>query len=158
CGDATKIVTGEGRLHLVSVLDVASRRVLGFALGERRDAALAYGALAMAIAVRGGQAPRVVSPPDQGSGYPARSFQAACGRLGVTQSMGRPGSAPDNAVVESWHSTLEFELRAVEHFPTKAAARAKVAAWIEDYNTRRRHSACQMMSPASYEKTLRSEE
>jgi transposase InsO family protein len=86
--------------------------------------------------------------------YTARSFQAACGRLGVTQSMGRPGSALDNAVIESWHSTLEFELRSVEHFATKAAARAKVAAWIEDYNTCRQHSACQMMSPVDYEKTL----
>jgi transposase InsO family protein len=153
-GDGTQIVTDEGRLHLVSVLDVASRRVLGFALGERHDAALAYGALAMAIMVRGGQAPGVVFHTDQGSEYTARSFQAACQRLGVTQSMGRPGSALDNAVIESWHSTLEFELRSVEHFATKQAARAKVAAWIEDYNTCRRHSACQMMSPVNYEKTL----
>jgi transposase InsO family protein len=90
-GDGTQIATGEGRLHLVSVLDVASRRVLGFALGERHDAVLAYGALAMAIAVRGGQVPGVVFHTDQGSEYTARSFQAACGRLGVTQSMGRPG-------------------------------------------------------------------
>ena len=60
----------------------------------------------------------------------------------------------DNAVIESWHSTLESGLRAVEHFATKAAARAKVAAWIEDYTTCRRHSACQMMPPATYEKTL----
>jgi putative transposase len=153
-GDGTLIATDEGRLHLVSVLDVASRRVLGFALGERHDAALAYGALAMAIAVRGGQVPGVVFHTDQGSEYTARSFQAACQRLGVTQSMGRPGSALDNAVIESWHSTLEFELRQVEHFPTKQAARAKIAAWIEDYNTRRRHSACQMMPPVIYEKTL----
>ena len=153
-GDGTQIATDEGRLHLVSVLDVASRRVLGFALGERHDAALAYGALAMAIAVRGGQVPGVVFHTDQGSEYTARSFQAACGRLGVTQSMGRPGSALDNAVIESWHSTLEFELRSVEHFATKKAARAKVAAWIKDYNTNRRHSACQMMSPVTYEKTL----
>ena len=51
-----------------------------------------------------------------------------CGRLSVTQSMGRPGSALDNAVIESWHSTLEFELRRVQHFTTKAQARAKVAA------------------------------
>ena len=153
-GDGTLIGTEEGRLHLVSVLDVASRRVLGFALGERHDAALAYGALAMAIAVRGGQVPGVVFHTDQGSEYTARSFQAACGRLGVTQSMGRPGSALDNAVIESWHSTLEFELRQVEHFTTRAQARAKVAAWIEDYNTRRRHSACQMMPPVTYEKTL----
>jgi putative transposase len=128
--------------------------VLGFALGERHDAALAYGSLAMAIAVRGGQVPGVVFHTDGGSEYTARSFQAACQRLGVTQSMGRPGSALDNAVIESWHSTLEFELRSVEHFATKAAARAKVAAWIEDYNTRRRHSACQMMPPVTYEKTL----
>jgi putative transposase len=153
-GDGTQIATDEGKLHLVSVLDVASRRVLGFALGERHDAALAYGALAMAIAVRGGQVPGVVFHTDQGSEYTARSFQAACGRLGVTQSMGRPGSALDNAVIESWHSTVEFELRALEHFATKKAARAKVATWIEDYNTCRRHSACQMMPPVTYEKTL----
>ena len=153
-GDGTEIPTSEGKLHLVSVLDVASRRVLGFALGERHDAQLAYGALAMALAVRGGQAPGVIFHTDQGSEYTARSFQAACQRLGVQQSMGRPGSALDNAVIESWHSTLEFELRSVEHFTTKAAARAKVAAWIEDYNTCRRHSACQMMSPVNYERAL----
>jgi transposase InsO family protein len=153
-GDGTEIPTDEGKLYLDSVLDVASRRVLGFALGERHDAALAYGALAMAITVRGGQVPGVVFHTDQGSEYTARSFQAACQRLGVTQSMGRPGSALDNAVIESWHSTLEFELRRLEHFTTKAQGRAKVAAWIEDYNTHRRHSACQMLPPVTYEKTL----
>jgi len=96
----------------------------------------------------------VLQRPVELAEYTARSFQAACGRLGVTQSMGRPGSALDNAVIESWHSTLEFELRSVEHFTTKAAARAKVAAWIKDYNTCRRHSPCQMMPPLTYEKTL----
>ncbi len=60
----------------------------------------------------------------------------------------------DNAVIESWHSTLEFELRRLEHFTTKTQAQAKVAAWIEDYNTNRRHSSCQMMLPVTYEKTL----
>jgi putative transposase len=153
-GDGTEIGTGEGKLHLVSVLDMGSRRVLGFALGERHNAELAYGALAMAIAVRGGQVPGVVFHTDQGSEYTARSFQAACQRLGVTQSMGRPGSALDNAVIESWHSTLEFELRRLEHFATKAAARAGVAAWIEDYNTTRKHSALGMRSPIAYEQAL----
>lgn len=86
--------------------------------------------------------------------YTARLFRTACQRLGVQQSMGRPGSALDNAVIESWHSTLEFELRRAEHFATRAAARARVPAWIEDYNTRRRHSACQMMPPADFEKLL----
>jgi transposase InsO family protein len=153
-GDGTEIVTGEGKLHLVSVMDVASRRILGFTLGERHDAQLAYGALAMALAVRGGQVPGVIFHTDQGSEYTARLFRQACQRLGVTQSMGRPGSALDNAVIESWHSTLEFELRSAEHFTTRAAARGRVAAWIEDYNTNRRHSACQMMSPVNYERAL----
>jgi putative transposase len=66
--------------------------------------------------------------------------------------------AAANAVIESWHSTLEFELRALEHFATKAAARAQVAAWIDDYNRHRRHSALQMMSPVDYEKTLQAGE
>ena len=143
---------------MVSVLDVASRRVLGFALGERHDAHLAYGALAMAIMVRGGQVPGVVFHTDQGSEYTARSFQAACQRLGVTRSMGRPGSALDNAVIESWHSTLEFELRRVEHFATRAAARAGVAAWIEDYNHHRRHSSLGRVSPVDYERSLAGKE
>jgi transposase InsO family protein len=66
-GDGTEISTGEGKLYLASVLDMASRRVLGFALGEHHDAQLAYGALTMAVAVRGGQAPGVVFHTDQGS-------------------------------------------------------------------------------------------
>ena len=153
-GDGTEIPTDEGKLHLVSVMDAASRRILGFTLSERHNAQSAYGALAMAIAVRGGQVPGVIMHTDQGSEYTAGAFRAACQRLSVSQSMGRPGSALDNAVIESWHSTLEFELRRLEHFATRAAARTKVSAWIEDYNTNRRHSACQMMSPIRYEQTL----
>jgi putative transposase len=153
-GDGTEIRTGQGKLYLASVLDMASRRVLGFALGEHHDAQLAYGALAMAVAVRGGQVPGVIMHTDRGSEYTAGAFRAACDRLGACQSMGRPGSALDNAVIESWHSTLEFELRSVEHFATKAAARARVPAWIHEYNHTRRHSACQMMSPVDYERAL----
>ena len=153
-GDGTDIDTDEGKLYLDSVLDVGSRRVLGFALGEHHDAELAYGALAMAVAVRGGQVPGVIFHTDQGSEYTADLFRAACGRLSVCQSMGRPGSALDNAVIESWHSTLEFELRRIEHFATRAAARAAVAAWIEDYNYHRRHSALGRVSPVEYERSL----
>jgi transposase InsO family protein len=153
-GDGTEIPTGEGKLYLASVLDMASRRILGFALGEHHDAQLAYGALAMAVAVRGGQVPGVIMHTDQGSEYTAGLVRTACQRLSIRQSMGRPGSALDNAVIESWHSTLQFELRALEHFATKAAARARIPAWIDDYNHHRRHSALRMMSPADYEKTL----
>jgi putative transposase len=153
-GDGTEVPTGEGKLYLASVLDMASRRILGFALGEHHDAQLAYGALAMAVTVRGGQAPGVVFHTDQGSEYSARTVRVACERLGIRQSMGRPGSALDNAVIESWHSTLEWELRALESFATKAAARARISAWIDDYNHHRRHSALEMMSPVNYEKSL----
>jgi transposase InsO family protein len=150
-GDTTEIRTGEGTLHLASVLDMGSRRVVGFALSERHDAALAYGALAMAVAVRGGQVLGVIMHTDGGSEYTAGLFRAACGRLQIRQSMGRPGSALDNAVIEAWHSTLTFELRARETFATKAAARARVPTWIDEYNRERRHSACGMLSPVDYE-------
>jgi transposase InsO family protein len=153
-GDGTEIATGEGKLYLDSVLDMGSRRIVGFALGARHDASLAYGALAMAVAVRGGTVPGVVFHSDQGSEYTSGLFRQACERLGIAQSMGRPGSALDNAVIESWHSTLEFELRSLRTFATRAQARAAAAAWIEDYNAVRRHSALGMMSPAAYERSL----
>ena len=155
-GDGTEIKTSEGKLYLASVMDMASRRVLGFAAGEHHDAQLAYSALVMAVAVRGGQVPGVIMHTDRGSEleYTAGLVRQACARLGIVQSMGRPGSALDNAVIESWHSTLEFELRSVEHFPARAAARARVSAWIEDYNTKRRHSALGMMTPVRYEQAL----
>ncbi len=88
---------------------------------------------------------------DRGSEYTAGLFRSACERLGIRQSMGRPGSALDNAMIESWHSTLEWELRSAETFATRAQARARVAAWIEEYNTSRRHSACGMMAPVAWE-------
>jgi transposase InsO family protein len=153
-GDGTEIATAEGKLHLASVLDMASRRLLGFSLGEHHDAQLAYGALAMAVAVRGGAVPGVIMHTDQGSEYTAALFRQACGRLSIRQSMGRPGSALDNAVIESWHSTLEFELRSRETFATKAAARTRIAAWIEEYNHDRRHSSLGMRSPVDYELAL----
>jgi transposase InsO family protein len=157
-GDGTEIPTGEGKLSLASVMDAASRRILGFTLSGHHNAAMAYGALAMALATRGGPAPGVIMHTCQGSEYTAKAFRTACQRTGIAQSRGRPGSALDNAVIESWHSTVEFELRRAEHFATKATARAGVATWIEDHNTNRRHSACQMMPPARYEQVLAARE
>lgn len=155
-GDGTEIITDEGKLFLASVLDMASRRIVGFALSEHHDAELAYSAMAMAVALRGGRAAvaGVVLHTDQGSEYIAGSFRAACQRCGVTQSMGRVGSALDNAVIESWHSTLEFELRGLERFTTCTQARQRVGAWIEEYNRDRRHSALGMRSPIDYEGAL----
>jgi transposase InsO family protein len=150
-GDGTEIPTGQGKLYLASVLDIYSRRIVGFALGEHHDSALAYAASVMAVAVRGGAVDGVVLHTDGGSEYVAGSFRAACTRLGITQSMGRPGSALDNAAIESWHSTLTFELLDLEHFATKAQARHRAAAWIDDYNRDRRHSSLGMVSPIVFE-------
>ena len=94
-------------------------------------------------------------PPPEGVivGLRRRRRRPVCPLLDITQSMGRPGSALDNAVIESWHSTLEFELRRVEH-PTTTEARRRVAAWIDDYNRDHRHSSIGMISPIAYERSL----
>jgi putative transposase len=156
-GDGTEIVTDEGKLYLDSVLDMGSRRVVGFAMDSHHDAELARAALAMAVAVRGGKdaIAGVIMHTDQGSEYTARAFRDACERMGIKQSMGRVGSALDNAVIESWHSTLEFELRSQQRFTTKAEARTKIAAWIDEYNRDRKHSSIGMRSPIDYELAAR---
>jgi putative transposase len=154
CADLTEIPTDEGKLYLASVLDLAARRIPGFAMGEHHDAELATGALQMAVAVRGGDVAGVIFHTDKGSEFTASDFAAACDRLGVTQSMGRVGSCFDSAVIESWHSTLEFELLSRHRIATKAEARRAVARYIDTYNTTRRHSTCQMLSPAAYEALL----
>jgi putative transposase len=122
-------------------------------MSEHHDTDCAYGSLAMAVAVRGGTeaVAGAILHTDQGSEYTARRFRTACERIGIRQSMGRAGSALDNAVIESWHSTLEFELRSLQRFATRAEARIAVAAWIDDYNRHRRHSALQMKSPIDFE-------
>lgn len=153
CGDLPEVPTDEGKLYLASVLDLASRRIPGFAMGEHHDAELA-GALKTAAAVRGGDVSGVVFHFDKGSEYTASHFEEICDRLGVTQSMGRVGSCFDNAASESWHSTLEFELRSRRRFVTKAEARKEIARFIDCYNTTRRHSSCEMFSPVDYEQLL----
>ena len=136
------------------MLDLAARRIPGFAIGEHHDAELATGALQMAAAVRGGDVSGVIHHSDKGSEFTAADFAKACKRLGITQSMGRVGSCFDTAVIESWHSTLEFELLSRHRFVTKAEARRAVARYIDTYNATRRHSSCQMLSPVAYEKQL----
>jgi transposase InsO family protein len=152
-GDLTEIPTGEGRLYLACVIDLFSRRVVGFALGPRHDPDLARAALHVAVAVRGGNVAGVVFHTDQGGEYTGQVFRDACRRAGVTQSMGRTGSALDNAVAESFNSTLEFELLADHHFPSRAEARRAVAGWIDEYNQTRRHSTAGRMPPVVYERT-----
>jgi putative transposase len=102
-------------------------------------------------AVRGGSVAGVVFHTDQGGEYTGELFAHACRHAGVTQSMGRTGSALDNAAAESFNSTVEFELLRSNHFATREQARRAVAGWIDEYNTVRRHSTDQMLSPVDYE-------
>ena len=136
------------------MLDLGSRRLAGFALGEHHDSALARAALCMAAAVRGGDVAGVIFHTDKGGEYVGDLFARACATLGVTQSMGRVGSALDNAAAESWNSTLEHELLSRRHFATTDQARRQVAWFIDNYNHRRRHSSCEMLPPVAYEALL----
>lgn len=154
CGDLTEIPTGEGKLYLATVLDLGSRRLPGFAVGEHHDSELATAALYMAGAVRGGDITGVIFHSDRGGEYVGDLFATACSTLGVTQSMGRVGSALDNAAAESFNSTLEHELLSRNRFGTKDQARRAIARFIDVYNTRRRHSSCEMMPPVAYEQVL----
>ncbi|MFF4550601.1 IS3 family transposase [Streptomyces sp. NPDC001406] len=95
CGDMTEIVTGEGKLSLACVIDLFSRRLLGYAMGQRHDTELVVASLNMAAATRGGDVKGMIFHSDRGSEYQSRRFRRACQRLGVTQSMGRVGSCFD---------------------------------------------------------------
>jgi putative transposase len=143
--------TNEGVLYLATVLDLHSRRCVEFALGEHHDADQARAAFCVAIAVRGGSVAGVLFHTDQGGEYTGALFPDACRHAGVTQSMGRTGSALDNAAAESFNSTVEFELLRGNHFASREQARRAVAGWIDEYNTVRRHSTDQMRSPVDYE-------
>ena len=154
CGDLTEIPTEEGKLYLATVEDLASRRLPGFAIGSHHDAALAKAALCMAAAVRGGNIAGVIFHSDKGGEYSGDTFAKACDALGVVQSMGRVGSALDNAAAESFNSTLEWELLSRRRFATKTQARSEIAGFIDRYNHRRRHSSCEMQPPVIYEQIL----
>ena len=151
CGDLKIVDTLEGPLYLDSVEDLFSRRMLGFAMSEHPDAALARDALHMAVAVRGGDVAGVIFHSDKGSTYTADLFTRACTNLKIRQSMGRVGCALDNAAAESFFSTLEHELLTRHTYATRVDARRAVARWIDEiYNPRRRPSTCAMLSPIAY--------
>jgi putative transposase len=155
CGDLTEIVTDEGKLYQASVLDLFSRKCLGYAFSAHHDADVAEAALAMAIADRGGRVEGVIFHSDRGGEYTADAFAAACTRQGMIQSMARVGSALDNAVSEAFNSTLKVEYVYRHHFRTREEARTSIANWITGfYNPRRRHSACNGMSPIDYERYI----
>lgn len=149
--DMTYIPTWTGFVYLAMVIDVYSRKVVGWAFGERMTADLVILALNMALMTRKPQS--VIHHSDQGSQYTSIAFGNRCKEMGVRPSMGTVGDAYDNAMAESFFASLECELIARRTWKTKAEARLAVFTWIESwYNPRRRHSGLNYQSPNNFER------
>ncbi len=152
CGDVTYIPTDEGWLYLASVLDLASRHLLGYSMSTHHDTALVVGALNAAMATRGQhRMPDTIFHTDRGAEYTSSACVDACTQLGLRRSMSRTGSCLDNAVAESWFASLKVELVSRHHYRTRAEARAAIFHWIAWYNRFRLHSTNGYLSPIEWE-------
>jgi putative transposase len=150
--DITAIPTWDGFLYLAVVLDVYSRKIVGWAMADHLRTELVLNALGMAIDTRR-PAAGIIHHSDHGSQYTAVAFGERCRLAGVLPSLGSVGDWYDNAITESFFATLACELLARQHFPSLAAARLAVFDFIEGfYNTHRRHSALGYQSPAAFER------
>jgi putative transposase len=154
--DLTYVPTDEGWLYLASVLDLASRHLLGWSMGHHHDAGLVCDALQAAVATRGqARMDATILHSDRGSEYTSGACVEACERLGLRRSMGRTGSCLDNAVAESFFATLKVELVDRCHYRTRAQARASIFRWIAWYNVRRLHSTNNYLPPLEWERRHR---
>lgn len=151
--DITYVPTWAGFLFLAIVLDVFSRRIVGWAMATHLKTELVLDALEMAIMQRKPDA--VTHHSDHGTQYTSLAFGKRCEELGVRPSMGSVGDAYDNAMAESFFATLECELLNRRRFKTQMEARHAIFRFIEGwYNPHRRHSSLGNISPVSYEKLV----
>jgi putative transposase len=151
-GDITYIGTDEGWLYLASVMDLASRRVVGWSMSDHHNARLVCDALEAAVATRGrARMDGTIFHTDRGSEYTSSDFARVCDQLGIRRSVGRTGICWDNAAAESFFATLKVELVDRRRYRTRVEARLDVFAWINRYNTRRLHSAIGYMTPTEWE-------
>ncbi|GAC1528953.1 MAG: hypothetical protein NVS2B16_36500 [Chloroflexota bacterium] len=156
--DITYIPTWSGFLYLAIVLDVFSRRVVGWAMADHLRTELVLSALEMALWNRRPD-PGVIHHSDHGSQYTSIAFGARCQEVGVVPSLGSRGDCFDNAVTESFFATLECELLDRQVFRTRTQARTATFDYIEGfYNTHRRHSALGYLSPAEFERQCATEQ
>lgn len=150
--DITYVWTGEGWLYLAVVLDLFSRRVVGWSMSEHIDTKLVLGALEMAL--QGRQPPQgLIHHSDRGSQYASAEYRQALASRAIQASMSRKGNCWDNAVVESFFSSLKQELVYPTDFATRHQARSELFEYIEVfYNRQRRHSSLGYLSPRDYER------
>ena len=149
--DATGVLTGQGWLYVVALLDVHSRRIVGWAMHESLDAQLAVKALQMAIAQRHPQ-PALIVHSDRGSQFASAAFRETLTAHKLVASMSRKGNCYDNAFIESFWSSLKYETVYQRRFATRAAARTAVFDYIEVfYNRTRLHSSLGYVSPLAFE-------
>jgi transposase InsO family protein len=150
-GDVTYIATGEGWLYLAVLLDLFSRRVVGWATSAVNDRELALEALRRALRSRR-PAPGLVHHTDRGSPYASDDYRQALVDRGIAASMSRTGDCYDNAVAESFFATLKAEHVDHEDFATRAVGTASIGDYVESfYNTARRHSHLGYVSPIEFE-------
>lgn len=150
--DVTYIPTDEGWLFLCTILDVFSRRLVGWSLAEHLRTELCLDALDAAAMLRGRSCfLGTVLHSDHGCQYTSDTFKARCKSLGIVQSMGSVGDSYDNAMIESAWSSLKRELVYETHFATREEARRAVFEWIIWYNAERLHSSISYMSPMEFE-------
>ncbi len=154
-GDITYLpVTGGRFLYLATVLDLCSRRLVGWSIADHMRTELVTDALQAAARTRGGHLDGAIFHSDNGAQYCSAAFAATCARLGVRRSRGAVGSSADNAAAEAFNATLKREtLQGARGWPDQQAARLAVFGWITRYNTHRRHSALGQTSPINYERT-----
>ena len=152
--DATGILTGEGWLYLVAVLDLFSRRVVGWAMSRSLDAPLVMAALRMALGQRRPAHPLILHS-DRGSQYASAAYRQLLAQHGLVASMSRPGNCYDNALIESFWSSLKYELVYHQRVATHAQARTAIFDYIETfYNRTRLHSSLAYRSPINFESQL----